>query len=84
MNKRSFSINLGISILMGVAALIIFQKTKYIEMRGEPREITYQEFQENWYLDSVTKKQVFNYELGGLVSISTMATLLVITNLKRK
>jgi hypothetical protein len=91
MNNRSLSIVLGISLLAGVLSTVIFQQTKYFIMYDPPREVTKKEYESMEYRSRCVNcaelaaiKNVLNYEVGGLVFISTFATLLIITNLKKK
>jgi hypothetical protein len=90
MNKRHLSIVLGISLLAGVLSTLIFQQTKYFQMLQEPREITLGEYNYEKQracsncASLVTIKQVNNYEIGGLVFVSTFAILLIVSNLKNK
>ncbi|MEN9999435.1 MAG: hypothetical protein RI922_2425 [Bacteroidota bacterium] len=91
MNKRSLSLNLGFSILISVAVMLMFKETKFYDNSSEEREISFEEY---GYMkrrtdcmncaELVTKKKVLNYETGGLVFISVFASILIVSNLKRK
>ncbi len=88
MNLKRLSVIIGISLLSGVIASIVFGETKYFYMSKEPREITKQEYKRsiNDYscyncAEMVTWKKVNNYEVGMLTAISVFSGLLVLNGL---
>jgi hypothetical protein len=84
MNLKKLSVIIGVSLLSGVMASVVFCETKYFYMSKEPREITKQEYNSeraSTLSEMVTWKKENNYELGMLAAISVFSGLLVLNGL---